>query len=560
MNKILMIVASVLLFISCSKDDAVKVEAQSIQISKTSLELMVGSKETLTATVNPKNVTNKTFKWISSDEKILSVNAKGEVTALAVGKADVTVSTANGVTSTCRINVVSENAYKSKELQKTLANSEFGWQFKSEIDNGIGEYRLLELKFSDSAVVTVRSESTKLNEGTYKIKLDEDKIVIELSTNAGFVEPRIILDPKEVAGPVVPMDLVVKTIEKDKITLTFTQSGLTRSIELTKLTKEIDFSKQNAIRAKMGTIRSKMLKDFILKNPNCKPYLTLCITKGIGDASVEKPVKAGFFYSSMTATADIAYSYKKTYAKQCGMLVFTEKGFVSGISMQFGSKFISKFKYNETKDRFEVDEDGIEGHFEIFTLPQYEVKGVVDEFMNDYSLWMRNFFPEELLNIKKRVSNSSFVDETKLKVIDTYIVTKYNRREPIIGDDGEWAVDEQTKKYDYQETELLGDGMLFCFESYYQFFYYFVPFKVIKIGEDRVRFERNGETQCNTRNKAHAPIMKNAYDNNKVMNDFIDQICNKEGFLLVKSKEKNSFDFDFRFINHPDRWFIARNQ
>lgn len=560
MNKILMIVVTTLLFMSCSKDETVKVEAKSIQISKTSLELMVGSKETLTAAATPKNTTNKTFKWVSSDEKIISVSAKGELTAVAVGKADVTVSTVNGVTSTCRITVLSENTYKSKELQKTLTSSEFGWKFKSEIDGGVGEYRLLELKFSDSAVVTVRSESTKLNEGTYKIKLVDDKIVIELSTNAGFVEPRIILDPKEVSGPVVPMDLVVKTIEKDKLTLSFTQSGLTRSIELTKLTKEIDFSKQNAIRAKMGAIRAKMLKDFILKNPNCKPYLSLCITKGIEGASEANPVKAGFFYSSMTATADIAYSFKNTFAQQCGILVFTETGFVSGISMHIGKKYISKFKYNETANRFEVDEKGIEGHFEVFALPQYEVKGVVDEFMNDYSLWMRNFFPKELLDIKKRVSNASFVDATKLKVIDTYIVTKYNRREPIIGDDGKWVVDEHSKQYDYKETELLGDGMLFCFESFYQFFYYFVPFKVIKIGEDRVRFERNGETQCQTRDKDHALIMKTAYDNNKVMNDFIDQICNKEGFLLVKSKEKNSFDFDFRFINHPDRWFVARNQ
>ena len=79
---------------------------ESVSIDKTSLELTEGDKATLTATVLPDNATNKNVSWSSSDEKVATVSASGEVTAVAPGKAAITVTTEDGAkTAKCEVTV-----------------------------------------------------------------------------------------------------------------------------------------------------------------------------------------------------------------------------------------------------------------------------------------------------------------------------------------------------------------------------------------------------------------------------------------------------------------------
>lgn len=66
------------------------VPAESITLSKSSLTLEQGAKETLTATVSPDNVTDKTIAWTSSNELVATVSNKGVVTAVTAGSATVT--------------------------------------------------------------------------------------------------------------------------------------------------------------------------------------------------------------------------------------------------------------------------------------------------------------------------------------------------------------------------------------------------------------------------------------------------------------------------------------
>ena len=79
---------------------------ESVSLDKTSLELTEGDKTTLTATVLPENASNKNVAWTSSDEKVATVSANGEVTAVAPGKAAITVTTEDGVkTAKCEVTV-----------------------------------------------------------------------------------------------------------------------------------------------------------------------------------------------------------------------------------------------------------------------------------------------------------------------------------------------------------------------------------------------------------------------------------------------------------------------
>ena len=85
--------------------DLLPVKVDSVNISKSKLDLMEGEEATLTATVTPDNATNKTVTWESSDSSIATV-VNGKVTAVRPGKTTITVTTEDcGKSSTCDVTV-----------------------------------------------------------------------------------------------------------------------------------------------------------------------------------------------------------------------------------------------------------------------------------------------------------------------------------------------------------------------------------------------------------------------------------------------------------------------
>ena len=76
-----------------------------VSLNKTSLSLVAGSYETLTATVSPSNATNKNVVWSSSDASIATV-VDGKVTAVKAGSVTITVTTEDGSkTASCSVEV-----------------------------------------------------------------------------------------------------------------------------------------------------------------------------------------------------------------------------------------------------------------------------------------------------------------------------------------------------------------------------------------------------------------------------------------------------------------------
>lgn len=67
-----------------------------VEISETSLTLTVGDKQTLTANVKPENATDKSVAWNTNTPAVATVSSTGEVTAVSVGQAIVTVTTQSG--------------------------------------------------------------------------------------------------------------------------------------------------------------------------------------------------------------------------------------------------------------------------------------------------------------------------------------------------------------------------------------------------------------------------------------------------------------------------------
>ena len=82
------------------------VSVTGVSLNKDSLNLYVGGNETLTATVEPTDATNKGVTWSSSAESVATVDANGKVTAVSAGTATITVTTADGnKTATCTVTV-----------------------------------------------------------------------------------------------------------------------------------------------------------------------------------------------------------------------------------------------------------------------------------------------------------------------------------------------------------------------------------------------------------------------------------------------------------------------
>ena len=113
------VVISAGMFIGCDKKEPTPsggnggggqtVAVTGVSLSKTSLSLVEGGSETLTATVSPDNASNKSVSWKSSASDIATVDGSGKVTAVKAGSATITVTTADGgKTATCSVTVTEQ--------------------------------------------------------------------------------------------------------------------------------------------------------------------------------------------------------------------------------------------------------------------------------------------------------------------------------------------------------------------------------------------------------------------------------------------------------------------
>ena len=114
---------------SCSVTvKASTIAVASVSLNKSSLSLVVGDMETLTATLSPANATNKAVKWSSSDPYVAQVNSYGEVRAINAGTATITVTTEDGhKTASCKVTVkASTIAVASVSLNKSSISLKVG--------------------------------------------------------------------------------------------------------------------------------------------------------------------------------------------------------------------------------------------------------------------------------------------------------------------------------------------------------------------------------------------------------------------------------------------------
>jgi len=114
-----------LILIACDK----KIPATSIELSVEELEMVVGDKETITATVLPEDATDKTITWTTSDDKVATVK-NGVVEAVGAGEATITAKCGD-VTANVSV-VVSEPDVEPEEFTVSF-NSNGGTVIEDQI-------------------------------------------------------------------------------------------------------------------------------------------------------------------------------------------------------------------------------------------------------------------------------------------------------------------------------------------------------------------------------------------------------------------------------------------
>lgn len=142
------------------EDNTVPVE--SITLDSQYLGLEIGDTPTLTATVLPNEATDKTVVWSSSNELVATVDENGQITALAVGVADITATSADGkVKATCTVyvskaaNSTEPTLYASNVTTKNSDTFEIAVSLQN--NPGIASMRV-KIDFNDSVMQLIDVE------------------------------------------------------------------------------------------------------------------------------------------------------------------------------------------------------------------------------------------------------------------------------------------------------------------------------------------------------------------------------------------------------------------
>ena len=79
------------------------VQATGVKLNTTSKSMTVNTTDKLVATIEPSNASDKTVTWSSDNTSVISVDQNGNIKAVGLGEANITVKTANGKTASAKV-------------------------------------------------------------------------------------------------------------------------------------------------------------------------------------------------------------------------------------------------------------------------------------------------------------------------------------------------------------------------------------------------------------------------------------------------------------------------
>lgn len=156
-----------------------------VKLAYNDLTLKIGTSLKLVASVEPANAANKAVTWMSSNDAVATVSAEGEVLAKAEGKADITVTTADGGhTATCSFTVTADDVVLiGLKVTPTDVRIKVGQTSSLSVsyDPAGATHRDVIWETSDAAIVTVDAngniKGVAAGEATITVKSKKDEAI-----------------------------------------------------------------------------------------------------------------------------------------------------------------------------------------------------------------------------------------------------------------------------------------------------------------------------------------------------------------------------------------------
>jgi uncharacterized protein YjdB len=374
-----------------------------VEMNKTALTLKVGEEEKLTATVSPDNAENKSLTWMSSNEKIATVDANGNVKALKAGEAWVkAVSVDNAeAKDSCKVTVTQpvtgitlskenytfDKARESVQLTATVlpedaSNKEVRWSSSNEnvciVQNGLvtavasGTATItvttVDGNFTANCIVKVVQHVAKveMNKTSLTLKVgDEDRLTASVAPDNAENKALTWMSSNEKIATVDANGNVkalkageawIKAVSIDnveakdscKVTVTQPVTGITISQEAIKLTN-IGENKQLEATVLPEDASNKEVKWKSSNESICMVANGKVIATGFGTAVVMVTTVDGGFMASSTVTVEsentviesveASVSEKPVYNMMGRKVTVLEKG---RLYIRNGKKFIAK--------------------------------------------------------------------------------------------------------------------------------------------------------------------------------------------------------------------------
>ncbi len=98
--------------------DTPVIEVRGVYVHPEILELEVGSTSKLSTIISPKNATDQTIVWESSNTAVATVDGNGLVTAVSNGETIISATAKNGVQGKCDVTVKQADPYAITETMQ----------------------------------------------------------------------------------------------------------------------------------------------------------------------------------------------------------------------------------------------------------------------------------------------------------------------------------------------------------------------------------------------------------------------------------------------------------
>ena len=171
-------------------------EIESIAFDDNKVSIKKGDSLKLIVSINPVELSSSKLTWKSSDENIVTVDENGIIKGIKNGKAIITVTTPNGKTATCTVEVVNDSVDVKKinlSVPKNTITVGSVTQVKAKVEPSNATNRELIWTSSDPSVATVDSngivKGIKNGVVTITAKTKDGKVVASIKLTVKVPEP-----------------------------------------------------------------------------------------------------------------------------------------------------------------------------------------------------------------------------------------------------------------------------------------------------------------------------------------------------------------------------------